>query len=116
MSEILQIKVIDKSVYPVPPRRAHPDDAGVDLRSTETYAIRPGSAAMVDLGVKVAVPRGYVGQLLVRSSIGFGRLLLCTGGAGDGREAERRVLRLRAEQGRKAEARRVRAILRGGRT
>lgn len=76
------IKVLDRGVYVVPPNRAHYGDAGIDLRSVESLAIPPRHTKMVDLGVAVAVPEGYVGLLLVRSSIGSKRSLLCTGGAG----------------------------------
>lgn len=76
------IKVLDSGVYVVPPCRAHESDAGIDLRAVESLAIPPRHCKMVDLGVAVAVPYGYVGLLLVRSSIGSKRSLLCTGGAG----------------------------------
>ncbi len=72
-------------IYPdVPlPRRAHPTDAGVDLTSIgfidergtrietkERIGVRPGELLKVRTGIKTAIPAGYVGLLVVRSSLG----------------------------------------------
>lgn len=75
-------------MYPgVPlPRRAHPTDAGVDLTSVGfidkngtrvemrgRVAIAPGETLTIRTGVKCAIPAGYVGLLVVRSSLGVKR-------------------------------------------
>jgi dUTP pyrophosphatase len=52
------------------PQRQHPTDAGADLRSAETCEIYPGEQRMVDTGVAVKVPPGYVGYVFNRSSQG----------------------------------------------
>lgn len=65
------------------PRRAHPTDAGVDLTSIgfidergtrietkERISVRPGELVKVRTGIKTAIPAGYVGLLVVRSSLG----------------------------------------------
>lgn len=65
------------------PKRAHPTDAGVDLTSIgyidkhgtriETKGhleIEPGDQATIRTGIQVAIPEGYVGLLVVRSSLG----------------------------------------------
>lgn len=53
-----------------PPKRAHPTDAGLDLYAAEQKMIHPHSHEKIRLGVKVAIPKGYVGILVPRSSLG----------------------------------------------
>ena len=50
------------------PVRANATDAGADLRSTQDLVIYPGESALVDTGVAVKIPKGYVGLLEPRSS------------------------------------------------
>lgn len=52
------------------PRRAHPTDAGADLFSSTELAIYPGDRHLVDTGVAVKIPEGYVGLVYNRSSQG----------------------------------------------
>lgn len=65
------------------PKRAHPTDAGVDLTAvgftnqdgTPIYVdnqlgVCPGEMVKVHTGIKAAIPEGYVGLLVVRSSLG----------------------------------------------
>lgn len=52
------------------PRRAHPTDAGADLFSAITLDIYPGEQKMVDTGVAVQIPVGFVGLVYNRSSQG----------------------------------------------
>lgn len=59
--------MLDKGAYV--PTRAHRDDAGVDLRSPVTVRIEPGDAAVIDTGVHMAIPEGYVGMLKSRSGL-----------------------------------------------
>ena len=49
------------------PERAHPGDAGFDLRSIEDVEVGPGERAMVRTGVAVAIPDGHAGLVLPRS-------------------------------------------------
>ena len=61
-----------KIVCPDPrlmPTRAHPHDAGLDLRCALDFGVilRPGERHLVDTGVKVAIPAGYVGLVHPRS-------------------------------------------------
>jgi dUTP pyrophosphatase len=57
------------------PQRAHPTDAGADLRAwwpsdhaaTEIY---PGEQKLVDTGIAVKIPEGFVGLIYNRSSQG----------------------------------------------
>lgn len=52
------------------PERAHDGDAGADLRATEAHCIRPGETALVNTGIKLEIPYGYVGYLISRSGHG----------------------------------------------
>jgi len=63
-----KIKVmLDKGAYV--PTRAHRDDAGLDLRSPITIRVEPGEAAVINTGVHMAIPEGYVGMLKSRSGL-----------------------------------------------
>ena len=53
------------------PFKKHRHDAGWDLRSAnETFILKPGAKVEVDTGIKVAIPRSYVGIIAPRSGIG----------------------------------------------
>ena len=52
------------------PQRAHPTDAGADLRSAETLMLAPGNSKLFDTGVAVKIPEGFVGLIFNRSSQG----------------------------------------------
>ena len=52
------------------PQRAHPGDAGADLRSTEDHVIHPKETKLVNTGIKIEIPYGYVGYLISRSGHG----------------------------------------------
>ena len=61
----LQIVCPDKYLLPT---RAHPHDAGLDLKCGEFgVVLKPGERRLVDTGVKVAIPAGYVGLVHPRS-------------------------------------------------
>lgn len=49
------------------PGRAHPGDAGVDLRAAEAVTIPPRGRASVGTGIAVAIPDGFAGFVLPRS-------------------------------------------------
>ncbi|RAV31864.1 dUTP diphosphatase [Corynebacterium heidelbergense] len=51
------------------PTRAHPTDAGLDLRSTEDVCIEPGHRALVGTGIAIALPVGTVGLVHPRSGL-----------------------------------------------
>ena len=51
------------------PERAHPGDAGLDLRSTVDVEVAPGSRALVPTGLAVAIPDGHAGLVLPRSGL-----------------------------------------------
>lgn len=54
------------------PTRAHATDAGLDLYVPEGQGclVRSGAVYTIDLGIRVAIPDGYYGQLTLRSSLG----------------------------------------------
>lgn len=62
----LQIVCPDASLMPT---RSHPYDAGLDLRCAHRLgaSLAPGKRMLVDTGVKVAIPAGYVGLVHPRS-------------------------------------------------
>ena len=61
----LQIVCDDKELLPT---RAHEHDAGLDLKCGELgVVLKPGERRLVDTGVKVAIPAGYVGLVHPRS-------------------------------------------------
>ena len=51
------------------PIRSHAGDAGADLRSTVDADIHPGETVLIDTGVSIAIPFGYVGKVFARSGI-----------------------------------------------
>ena len=51
------------------PRRGTPGSAGLDLFSNVDLTINPGERSLVDVGIKVAIGRGYYGRIASRSSM-----------------------------------------------
>ena len=51
------------------PTRANPTDAGLDLRAKQDYTLPLSQRVLVDTGVQVKIPQGYVGLLVPRSSL-----------------------------------------------
>ncbi len=51
------------------PTRAHPGDAGVDLRARVDTILAPGEWAMIPTGIAVAIPPGYTGLVAPRSGL-----------------------------------------------
>nr|DAS81517.1 MAG TPA: dCTP deaminase dUTPase [Caudoviricetes sp.] len=63
---------IQKTMNVQDPVRAHSTDAGLDLCIPEGQGclVRPGAVYTINLGIRVAIPDGYYGQLTLRSSAG----------------------------------------------
>lgn len=59
--------MLDEGAYE--PVRAHPSDAGLDLKSTRTFWLHPEHQEFVDTGVHVKIPEGYVGLLTSKSGL-----------------------------------------------
>ncbi|MDO5731696.1 dUTP diphosphatase [Corynebacterium sphenisci] len=51
------------------PERAHPDDAGIDLRAAAEVTLAPGRRALVGTGIAIALPAGTVGLVHPRSGL-----------------------------------------------
>lgn len=51
------------------PERAHPTDAGLDLKASHNYTLQHGVRVVVGTGIRVKIPVGYVGLLVPRSSL-----------------------------------------------
>ena len=64
------------------PRQAYKHDAGIDLALKHDLTVPVGSHRVGDTGVHVAVPRGHVGMLFVRSSTGIKNHLVLSNGTG----------------------------------
>lgn len=60
------------------PHRAHKDDAGLDLYAAETVYITPNSHEIIETGVHVAIPKGFVGLLTSKSGL-MGKGITCRG-------------------------------------
>lgn len=68
---------IDPGAYV--PQRAHPTDAGLDLLSPIDINILPGTREIIDTGVHVQIPDGYVGLLTSKSGLMANYGILNTG-------------------------------------
>lgn len=64
------------------PRQAYKHDAGIDLALKHDLTVPVGTHRVGDTGVHVAVPRGHVGMVFVRSSTGIKRHLVLSNGTG----------------------------------
>ena len=63
----LEFKRLDPSV-PLP-ERAHPGDAGLDLRANVDAELGPGERTLIPTGLAVAIPPGHAGLVLPRSGL-----------------------------------------------
>lgn len=59
------VQIAPNAVFP---RRAHPDDAGLDLAPVEGALLQPGHSAKLRIGWAFAIPAGHVGIVCPRSS------------------------------------------------
>jgi dUTP pyrophosphatase len=66
----IKVKLLSESAKI--PTRANPTDAGLDLYAAEGVYIRGGGThqGVVDTGVAIEIPDGYVGLVFPRSSVG----------------------------------------------
>ena len=66
----MEMKVkLDKEVGAFAPESAHEDDAGYDLRTPTDCFIPAGGFGIIDTGVHMAIPKGYVGFLKSKSGL-----------------------------------------------
>ena len=59
--------VLDEGAYM--PERAHPTDAGLDLRTREAFCLWPGHHHTFDTGVHIELPRGKCALLVSKSGL-----------------------------------------------
>lgn len=64
------------------PEYATPGAAGFDLKSRENAVIPSGAVRIFDIGMRVAVPKGYELQIRSRSGMGIKRRLIVAQGIG----------------------------------
>lgn len=69
----MPVKLADPRVMPL---RANRSDAGADLFSVDSHIIYPNEMKMVDTGVAIQIPYGYVGLVYSRSGQGKLRIHL----------------------------------------
>ena len=51
------------------PSRAHKNDAGLDLYSADYYSLLPGEKAIIQTGIKIAIPDSFVGLIWDKGGI-----------------------------------------------
>lgn len=64
-------------------KRAHFDDAGIDMRTPEWFVLRAGEQKVVDLKVRVQIPVGYYGKMESKSGLMVNHGIICMGGVVD---------------------------------
>lgn len=68
---------LDKGAYPL--ERAHPTDAGLDIRSPEDCIIRPKLAKTIHTGVHIQLPPNTCGLLVSKSGLNVFNSVTSTG-------------------------------------
>lgn len=58
---------LDKGAYK--PLKAHQNDAGFDLFTPQEFVLKANSTKIIDTRVHIAIPQGFVGLVLGRSSM-----------------------------------------------
>lgn len=69
--------VLDPGAYM--PEYAHSTDAGADLKSPVCGNVYPGDSIIIDTGVHVEIPRGYVGMIKSKSGLNVNNGILSEG-------------------------------------
>lgn len=65
------------------PERAHPTDAGLDLRCREMHGVLPGASIVIDTGVHIELPPGYYGKIESKSGLNVKYGIVSCGGVID---------------------------------
>ena len=69
MVKTIQVKKLDKMNGTLP-TRAHPEDAGLDIYASKSVSYNPGEIILVPTSVAIDIPKGTVGMVRDRSSMG----------------------------------------------
>lgn len=72
----MKIKLFNKDT-PLP-KKSHLPDAGADLFLPSSFSIDPFETKTIGLGLGVAIPEGFVGMIIPRSSIAEKGLIIQT--------------------------------------
>lgn len=70
----------DKSYIP---QKAHPSDAGYDIRTSSEFTIKSKESVSVDTGLHFAIPDGWYGLLESKSGLNANHHIVCLGGTID---------------------------------
>lgn len=84
----MRIKIDDDACRPY---RAHPTDAGIDLRCREGFTVFPHDSVVVGTGVHVELPKGTCGVLVSKSGLNVNRDITTTGLIDEGYTGEIKV-------------------------
>jgi len=74
------------------PTYGHPGDAGLDLFSAVDYELKADEVYPVPIGIKIAVPEGYVGLVWDKSGISLGGVHRLAGVIDSGYRGEVKVV------------------------
>lgn len=66
-----------------PPERARPTDAGLDFKTPVDFYLKSHESVVIDLGIHILIPRGYVGFLKSRSGLNIDVCCVCDSGVID---------------------------------
>lgn len=65
--EVVEVQVAKVNDKVPTPSKAHDDDAAYDLKSVGNVHIPPGKIRLIRTGLKLAIPKGYKGEIYSRS-------------------------------------------------
>ena len=65
----MKLKILKLVESAIIPSYSHPDDAGLDLYSTEEIEILPGNTALIHTGIAIELPIGTEAQIRPRSGL-----------------------------------------------
>jgi dUTP pyrophosphatase len=65
-----EVKILmDEGCEDLFPTKAHPSDAGFDLKSEQEVILRKGEVQLIPVGFKMKLPEGYEAQIRPRSGL-----------------------------------------------
>src|SRR5271170_1365796 len=77
VSQTLKYVISEHNAMPMV--RATRDSAGLDIRACESVVIPKNEQALINTGIKVQIPIGYVGNIVGRSSLALSELYTFNG-------------------------------------
>lgn len=72
----IMVQLDDGAFMPV---KAHADDAGWDLKTPKKCYLMPDNSVVIDTGVHMNIPKGYVGMLKSKSGLNVNYGITCEG-------------------------------------